>query len=480
MTLGKRGTNATVTIAGSIVLGLALMGATPARPGPKPTATPQVVQDVNPLAPPIRETVLVTGRVTARGKPVTHANVRLVRGGNVVANTLTGSDGSYRFADAAPGSGVPPTISAGVYSLEAQYRANTRAAGTVSLQPGRTQQRNIELGDIVRLGGAAPPPPRTTFLVTDRTVNAAGTSVDNAFTNDRPIAACQVSAACMHFAFVSATGPILAAPAALADLNGFVAAMRTAYPTADTAIVFVHGFNNDFGGPARLTAGVVASLAPDAVPIVYSWPSKHATARYIDDESNNQWDAEHFRDFLVGLLSAPDAPKTVHIIAHSMGSRVVLAGLQYLGNAKPALSGRIGQVVFAAPDIDATTFWEGVPAMSSVARGVTVYSSAHDEALQLSRLLHGHCRAGLTGCNDAFLLPPNVNAVDSSFFRCDILGHGYWSASTTIVADITQMMKSGVMSDTALRPNIVAQGSNRFRFGSATTGDSGCAAEPRD
>ncbi len=477
MAQNDRRTSVPASIALSIALGFALIGAAPS------SAVPPASQDVNPLDPPIPRVILLTGRVTSLHKAVAHANVRILRAGTVVANTLSGADGTYRFSDAAPDSGVPATIAAGTYSLEAQYRTSIHPAGTVALRAGRTQRRDIELPLLALLGGAAPPRPRTTFFATDRVANPGGTTVDNAFGNDRPIQPCSGPSACMHLAFarVAAVGPpSLQALTVTPDMTAFVAAMRAEYPTADTAIIFVHGFNNDFHDPAVLTASVVAALAPSAVPIDYSWPSKHVTARYIDDESSNQWATDHFRDFLVALLSAPNAPKTVHIMAHSMGNRVAVSVLQYLHNAKPALTGHIGQAVFAAPDVDAATFWEAVPEMATVAQGVTVYSSAHDEALQLSRQLHGHCRAGLTGCNDTVALPPNANAIDASFFHCDILGHGYWAASATIVADITQTMKDGVMAGATLRPNLQNLGSNKYRFASAGAGGSGCAAEPRN
>jgi hypothetical protein len=118
--------------------------------------------------------------------------------------------------------------------------------------------------------------------------------------------------------------------------------------------------------------------------------------------------------------------------------------------------------------------------MSGPAQGMTVYGSHHDEVLQLSRELHGHCRAGLVGCDDGVPLPAKVNAIDASFFRCDLLGHGYWSASTTMLADIAAAMKGGtIVPGGAARAHLTPAGApGRFQFSSAAPGDSGCAAEP--
>jgi hypothetical protein len=437
--------------------------------------------EANPLAPPLTRVVVLDGRVTSTGAaPVARADVRLVQNGAVVANSLSDAQGRYRFTNAAASTGIPPFVPPGPYTLEAQYRGTTKTAGTVTIRADATAHRDIALGAVIRKGGAILPP-QTTFIVTDRVAGASQTQLKGAFANDRPVLACQPTPACaLHLGVVRATGPILGGVEPANDMPSFVALMRAAYPAATSMTIFVHGFNNDFEGPVRMAASSVASVNPQAVPLAYSWPSKHATFKYIDDETNNVWAAEHFRDFLVDLMARKDAPSTINIVAHSMGSRLVFSALTYLAHARPTLNGHIGQVVFAAPDVDAATFWEGVPAMAGVADGLTVYGSHHDQALQLSRELHGHCRAGLVDCDDATPLPAKANAIDASFFRCDLIGHGYWAASTTMLADIAAVMSAGTMPPGATaRPHLEpAATPGRFRFASAASDDTACAAEP--
>jgi Alpha/beta hydrolase of unknown function (DUF900) len=437
------------------------------------------VLEPNPLAPAVSRVVVLDGRVTSVGAtPVARADVRLLQNGRVVVNALSDAQGAYRFSNASPDSDIPPLVPPGPYTLEAQYRGTTKIAGTVLIRADATAHRNITLGAIARKGGAILAP-RSTMIVTDRVAGAVP-SLGTAFTNERPILSCQPAPGCaLHFGVVRATGPILGAVEPATDMDAFMTLMRATYPSATSVTIFVHGFNNDFEGPVRTAASAVASVAPQTVPLAYSWPSKNKTAKYLDDETNNAWAAEHFRDFLLAMLQRPDGPKTVNVVAHSMGNRVALSALQFIARAKPTLNGSIGQVVFAAPDVDATTFWEAIPSMAAAAQGLTVYSSSHDQALQLSRELHGHCRAGLTGCNDAGLLPANVNAIDASFFHCDVIGHGYWAASTTILGDITAVMSAGTMAPGApARAHLAAMSPGRFRFTSPAPGDGTCAAEP--
>ena len=463
------------------IIVVALAGLGIVGPAAPKWASAAPVLEANPLAPVAARVVVLDGRVTGSdAAPVPRADVRLVQNGTVVVNTLSDVQGRYRFTNASRDSDIPPLVPPGTYALEAQYRGTTREAGTVVIPADATMHRDIALGAIVRKGGASIPP-HTTMIVTDRVVGAAPTTLGSAFTNERPVIACEPAPACaLHLGIVRTTGPILGGVETASDMNAFMVLMRAAYPSATSVTIFVHGFNNDFEGPVRLAASSVASVEPQAIPIAYSWPSKHVTAKYIDDETNNAWAAEHFRDFLVDLLQRPDGPKTVNIVAHSMGNRLVFSALQFLAHAKPPLNGRIGQVVFAAPDVDAATFWEAIPSMAAVAQGLTVYGSHHDEALQLSRELHGHCRAGLVDCDDAVPLPQNVNAIDASFFRCDFIGHGYWAASTTMLADIAAVMSGGTTAPgNAVRPHLTsASASGRFRFSSAASDDSACAAEP--
>ena len=446
----------------------------------------QATIDANPLIASVARVVVLDGVVTSiDATVVAHAEIRLLSGATLVADTLSDTNGRYKFTNAGSLSGMPLAVPPGNYSIAAQYRSTVGRFGSVSIRSDMTAHRDIALGAIKKRGGASFVP-RSTLIVTDRVAGSALTPFASAFTNERPIGGCTPTPECaLHFGIIRASPPIFGIgfePAA--DMDTFMAVMHSTYPMANRVTIFVHGYNNDFGDPARLAGSAVAALDLGAVPIAYSWPSKHATARYIDDETNNAWAADHFRDFLLSLLQRTDGPKTVNLVAHSMGNRLVFSAVEFIARAKPTLHGHIGKVIFAAPDVDAATFWEAVPMMATAAAGLTVYGSHHDEALQASRELHGHCRAGLFDCDDGLSLPVNVNEIDASFFECDLLGHGYWSASSTMLADITSAFAGGTMTPGIPRVNIApitgsgAAVPGRYTFVSAAGNDGACAAEP--
>jgi esterase/lipase superfamily enzyme len=88
------------------------------------------------------------------------------------------------------------------------------------------------------------------------------------------------------------------------------------------AFVFVHGYNVSFEDAARRTGQMAFDLNFIGAPIFYSWPSNGTVAAYLQDETNVAWSAPHFRTFLA-LLSERSGAERIHVIAHSMGNRLV-------------------------------------------------------------------------------------------------------------------------------------------------------------
>lgn len=283
----------------------------------------------------------------------------------------------------------------------------------------------------------------------------------------------------MNYGAGVAAGPIFGAPMPDASVTDLVAAIKQYYPSASSMLIFIHGFNNNFYSPFVLGATWTASLSNGSPVLVYSWPSNAQLLKYLDDETNNTWALDHFRDFLIALLNTPGAPPTINILAHSMGNRVALSALDFLARSGMTTTSHIGQVIFAAPDVDSATFFEAIPRIATVANGLTLYGSDHDEALRASREIHGHCRAGLVGCD--FAVPSNqkFNAIDASVFHCDALGHGYWSSSTTIRNDIASVLKQGVNAPSQVRPGLIALPTpSEYAFTDPKPGDDTCATLP--
>jgi esterase/lipase superfamily enzyme len=206
------------------------------------------------------------------------------------------------------------------------------------------------------------------------------------------------------------------------------------------ALVFLHGFNTTFTGAALRTAQIAYDLGFDGAAIFYSWPSHGdlSPLGYNADVRNADLTVAELKQFLVGL-SERSGVQTVHLIAHSMGGRIMTQALSQLGTA-PALP-RFKRVILMAPDIDAALFRQLAALMETRADEITLYASSRDLALKASNLYSGYPRAGQGGKN--ILLVSGITTIDASVADTSLLGalHQYYADSRTILSDLFQLMQ---------------------------------------
>lgn len=202
----------------------------------------------------------------------------------------------------------------------------------------------------------------------------------------------------------------------------------------DSALVFVHGYNVSFQDAILRTAQIAYDLNFTGPAVSYSWPSTGTVKGYLTDANNARWSEPHFKDFL-NDIRASTGVKNIHIIAHSMGSRVLAGALS--GVADDFSS---EQVIFAAPDIDADVFKELTGTFHQKVKRITLYASSNDEALSLSRKLQGdYARAGET--ISGVLVYPNVDSIDATQVNTGLLGHSYYGDNRSIVSDIYHLIR---------------------------------------
>jgi esterase/lipase superfamily enzyme len=71
---------------------------------------------------------------------------------------------------------------------------------------------------------------------------------------------------------------------------------------------------------------------------------------------------------------------------------------------------------------------------------MTLYASQSDDALLLSKYVHGGTRAG--GKDSFLLVAPGIDTVDASAVPTDFLGHAYFDNSINIISDIRKMIST--------------------------------------
>jgi esterase/lipase superfamily enzyme len=227
------------------------------------------------------------------------------------------------------------------------------------------------------------------------------------------------------------------------EKGSFVAELRQTVGGAPIpeALVFLHGFKVPFAEAAERAAQVALDLEFKGVPLLYSWPSEGKLFGYTVDETNVEWSAPHFEEFL-RLVLAESGARTVHVIAHSMGNRALVRALSALQAQGPATGGAtLRQIIFAAPDVDRDTFVDLAARFQGRAERFTLYGSSNDRALRISKLVHGYPRAGESGENMA--LADGVDTIDSSKADTSLIGHSSYGSVRSILADISDLLKQG-------------------------------------
>jgi pimeloyl-ACP methyl ester carboxylesterase len=156
--------------------------------------------------------------------------------------------------------------------------------------------------------------------------------------------------------------------------------------TDKNVLLFAHGYNNSFVAGLH-TAAKLAYYAERPL-ILYSWPSVGKLRSYDTDETNVEWSQEHFNDVLTHLeqLCKEDPAVKVRIIAHSMGTRLVVRATPLLREKSYVL-----EVALICPDVDNGVVQHYIRRYisSDGTTKIRVYLSRHDKALAFSQLVHG-------------------------------------------------------------------------------------------
>lgn len=206
-------------------------------------------------------------------------------------------------------------------------------------------------------------------------------------------------------------------------------------------LVFIHGFNVGFEAAVQRTAQIAVDLPFEGVPICYSWPSQGTLLGYSIDENNSEWTIPHLKQFLLELASSSGA-KSINVVAHSMGNRVMTAAMQQINMGLAADAPRpFDRIVLAAPDVDADRFRRDfAPALLNVAKQVTLYASSDDRALIASKRVHGYPRAGESGAN--IVIVPGIETIDVSGIDLSLLGHSYYGDSEPMLRDLFGVVRA--------------------------------------
>jgi esterase/lipase superfamily enzyme len=208
-------------------------------------------------------------------------------------------------------------------------------------------------------------------------------------------------------------------------------------------VIFVHGYNNDFDDALYRTAQMAYDLEFDGAAFLYSWPSASGlTGYYYDRESATQ--AEPFLRQFIDLVVRETGARSVSVIAHSLGNLPLLQVLRDLGPALPD-GVQLNQIILASPDVDRDVFGYLAANLRKYGRGVTLYCSANDRAMDAARRVAGGIpRAGDVPA-DGPVVMDGIDTIDISETSTDVLAlnHSAYAERSALLNDIGLLLQTG-------------------------------------
>src|SRR3954451_2960271 len=223
-------------------------------------------------------------------------------------------------------------------------------------------------------------------------------------------------------------------------------------------VLYVPGYRVTFDEVAVMMGSLSAYLGHGAM-VTFQWPTGQKFWNYLTDCPRAQ---QYIPDIerLIALLSETHAQQ-INLIAYSCGSPLLAQALAQLRNRHPeedraqlAKRYRIGNVIFAASDVDLKTFAADLlPPIMDLAAQTLVYFSRKDAALGFSTLVAGASRLGRPNiaelsvqeleriATDPRFEAINVTDVRGAHEMTGIRGHGYWYANEWIVTDVVLSLR---------------------------------------
>lgn len=174
---------------------------------------------------------------------------------------------------------------------------------------------------------------------------------------------------------------------------------------------------------------------------MFSWPSRGEIADYIYDQNSALGSRAALLRVVANLRKA--GLQHVDILAHGMGNLIAVDALSNSASTKSPVA--IAQLRMAAPDVDRDMFIQAIPRVAKVAKGLTLYASANDRALWLSKRVAGNIpRAGDVPASGPIVMA-SVSTIDASVIGYELFGlnHSAFATTRNILNDLKILLETG-------------------------------------
>ena len=153
-------------------------------------------------------------------------------------------------------------------------------------------------------------------------------------------------------------------------------------------LIFVHGYNNTLEDTLLRLAQIQHDFELSNSSLLFSWPSAGAAGGYVYDRDSVLFARGDFARLLEDLQRA--SQRRILILAHSMGSQLVMEALRQLKlEGKTAPLRAIDGVVMMSPDIDPDVFRKQAKEIGKLPQPFVIMTTQNDHVLNLAGLVTG-------------------------------------------------------------------------------------------
>lgn len=220
-------------------------------------------------------------------------------------------------------------------------------------------------------------------------------------------------------------------------------------------ILYIHGANNNFYRSSAQAAQFRHFTGRNSVVMFFAWPSAASLLRYAVDVNNARRSVSVFAR-LLELLAKYSSARHIDILAYSAGAQVLNPALlelmrkyrdEDIEKLKKRL--RLGEIYFAAPDVDFRAFLENLAVYINLPEHITLAVNPDDSVLKLAARHHKVSRAGrpdpgeLTAEETRWIIeatrkmPLDILWITSETIRdMDKGSHSFWYSNPWVSTDV--------------------------------------------
>ncbi len=231
------------------------------------------------------------------------------------------------------------------------------------------------------------------------------------------------------------------------DFGSEIKTTNKQYRNKDEAVIFIHGYNNNFAESLYRFAQMSTDMGLLGTPVLYAWPTTENTLEYIHDRDSALFARDGLQTLMEQLIRS--GTKRLVLVGHSIGANLLMETLRQMAiSGDKSVTRFIDAVILISPDIDQSVFLTQLNHLDPVPSPFVVFSTENDRALKVMSLLTGkQTRLGQI-TSSAALDKHGIQIINLSEYDDGdgFLNHSVALTSPSVIAIIKKIPAAGELS----------------------------------